>query len=117
MELETKETKTPKFKWTEDKETYLAENYDKDNSGASVKALAAHFGVSERSVISKLVNLEKYQAPEKKKSEAVKDEGPTKKDIISALKKSGINTEGAEGATKAFLEHVAEVLNIAVIES
>lgn len=109
--VETKKEK--KFKWNEDSEKRLIAIYDPANSGATVEAAAKEFGVSTRAVISKLVSLEKYQTPQKAKSAKMEDEGPTKKDIQKALK-AKMNIEGSDGATKAFLLAVAEVLGVEV---
>ena len=63
-------------------------------------------GKTPRSVIGKLVSMSIYQAPEKK---VVKDEGPTKKELLASLRQTGFDDAGLEGATK---EAISRVLNV-----
>ena len=63
--------------------------------------LAADFGLSVRSVISKAVLLKVYEKPEAKIASAKS----TKKDLVSAIEKAldGESLEGLEGASAASL--------------
>lgn len=104
-----------KFKWSEGSERYASENYDPSNSKTSVAAIVealstADAAVSSRMVIGKLVHLGEYVAPEKKAA-APKDEGPTKKDIQSELRKAGFEDKGFEGATKDALKRLAVLVS------
>ncbi len=80
----------------------------------SVDALVAELGKSKRSVVGKLVSEGIYVAAPKPAT-APRDEGPTKKEIVAAIEKTGRVTEvtGLSGATKAAL---IEVLALATAE-
>jgi len=104
----SEQANTPK--WTEERTEQVLRLYDEsDKTPEAVKAIAGAMETSHRSVIGKLVEQKVYQAPEKPEP-AKKDEGPTKKDLQADLEDVGIDVEGSEGATKAFL---AEVLRFA----
>lgn len=77
--------------------------------GVAVESIAESIGKSVRSVRSKLVREGVYSAPEKPAK--VKQEGPTKKELLRELEAStGFSAEGLEGATKAAIERIMQAL-------
>ena len=68
------------------------------NSGQDITEIAQDIGKSVRSVRSKLVREGVYVAKPKAKSNKVL--GPTKKELLKDLEKTGVDVAGLEGATK-----------------
>ena len=68
------------------------------NSGQDINEIAKDIGKSVRSVRSKLVREGVYVA--KPKSTSKKVLGPTKKELLKDLEKTGMDVAGLEGATK-----------------
>jgi hypothetical protein len=107
--------KAKKFKWNDGLADKVADAYKASNkSQAALDVIAAEIGASRRMVQGKLVSMKLYGPMEKPKKEAKKDEGPSKKDILSAIAKSGVSVDGLEGATKFALTNVADALGVDV---
>lgn len=98
------------LKWDEAKTFAVVDGY---KAGKALETLATELGATKRQVIGKLVHQKVYQKAEKPVKKT-KVEGPTKKDLLKALADSGLEVDGAEGATKGFLSEVADALNVAV---
>jgi hypothetical protein len=101
----------PKFAYTPEIESKLVAAYTaagKDNK--VIPDLAKDLGVTPRSVISKLASLKEYvkDTPAPKR---VKDEGPTKKEILAEIEKLDFDVSGLEGATKEALARVKVALS------
>ena len=97
-------------KYTEQDVDYLRETYTKNPTPDTVKALAEHLEKSVNSVRAKLVSMGVYVAPEKPARQA-KEEGPSKKELVQELVAlTGRELKGIEGATKAAIAEVIEVL-------
>lgn len=107
--------KVKKFKWNDVSSKDAVDTYV--NGGKAVKLIAeiaAKYGATNRQVIGKLVSEKVYETPEKPETKKP-DEGPTKKDILKALKDSNkIDIEGADGASKAFLKELAMKLDVSL---
>lgn len=71
-------------------------------AGKTVEEIGVTLGKSKRSVISKLVQLKAYVAPEKP-VKAVVEKGPTKVEILASLKDAGVPVEGLEVAKREAL--------------
>ena len=67
-------------------------------AGTDIDEIAQDIGKSVRSVRSKLVREGVYVAKPKAKSNKVL--GPTKKELLKDLEKTGVDVAGLEGATK-----------------
>lgn len=107
--------KAKKFKWNEELAGKVVDAYEaSDKSQAALDAIAAEIGASRRMVQGKLVSMKLYVPMEKPKKETKKDEGPSKKEILYAISKSGVSVEGLEGATKPALTRVADALGVDV---
>ena len=70
--------------------------------------IAAELDKTVRSVRSKLVREGVYVASPKKA--AVKQEGPSKKEILREIESNGFDVSGFEGATKAALSRLISVV-------
>lgn len=104
-------------KYGEDEVLVLTESYDPTNSTESVETLAETLNKTVPSIRAKLVSLGVYVAPEKS-SKTVKDEGPSKKDLIAVLVSlTGRQLSGIEGATKPALAELIEVLQNTKVEN
>lgn len=104
--------KTAPKKWTVEDERILRSEY-KRGEPASVKALAAKMGRSERSIQSKLVSMQIYVVAEKPKAAPKAPEGPSKAEILAAIKaKSGFDAEGFEGVNKENLARLRDFLPV-----
>ncbi len=90
----------------------IVEAYERmGNSGLEDIASAA--GKTKRSVISKLVREGVYQA-DAKPAKVEKDDGPTKKELLSDLRATGaLDSESVDGLTNATKGAIAAVLAIA----
>jgi hypothetical protein len=98
----------PKVNYTSDQAKELITLYDAGR-GVSVDELAKKFDKSKRSIVAKLVNEKVYVAPVKPEAKA-KDEGPTKKELLSDFTKLvGREVAGLEPATKAALSDLIEI--------
>lgn len=106
-----------KFKWDDASATQARSMYEQQGNDGLDEIAAAlstdEVQVTRRSVIAKLTNMGVYQKPEKPAPQP-KDEGPTKAEIMSAIKASGFDTEGFQGATKDALNRLAETLGVEV---
>ena len=78
--------------------------------GDDLTALAAKVGKRVPSVRAKLVSMKLYVAPDKGAPAADKDDGPTKKEILAEIEAKGFDTEGFDGATKAALGRLRDIL-------
>jgi hypothetical protein len=96
---------TPKVNYTTAMvETMLSMYTDLGNDG--IEEIARTLGRPIRSVRSKLVREGVYVAPAEK-PKAVKDEGPTKKELVNELEKLvDFEVEGLMGATKSAIASV-----------
>lgn len=108
--------KAKKFKWNDASTKDAVDTYvGAGKTVESVDAIAAKYAISNRSVIGKLVSEKVYEAPAKPEAKPKADEGPTKKEILKALKDSGkINLDGADGASKGFLTELAGKLGVSL---
>jgi hypothetical protein len=76
----------------------VAQIIDQYQAGQDIDMIADGIGKSVRSVRSKLVREGVYVAKPKAKSNKVL--GPTKKELLKDLEKTGVDVAGLEGATK-----------------
>ena len=97
--------KTPNYT-AEMVETAVSMYEELGNDG--LDQIAEAVGKSVRSVRSKLVREGVYIATPKKV--AVKQDGPSKKEILRTIEADGFDTTGFEGATKAALTRLQGVL-------
>lgn len=70
-----------------------------EKGNAGLEEIAAKLEKSVRSVRAKLVREGLYVAPDKP-VKTVKDEGPSKKELLTQLDSMGFESKGFEGATK-----------------
>jgi len=75
-------------------------------AGVDVEAIASSVEKSVRSVRSKLVREGVYVAKPKATSQKVM--GPTKKELLRDLEKTGFDVQGFEGATKEAIVRLIE---------
>lgn len=98
------------FKWDETAVKHLTETYQDNKDSEAVAAIlkdSLKLPVTKRMVIGKLVSLGLYEKPEAP-VKTPKDDGPAKKELLSALKDAGFkNVQGIEPAHKAA---IAEIL-------
>jgi hypothetical protein len=98
-----------KVNYTEQDVTKLKALYaEKGNAG--LKEIAESMGKPLKSVIGKLVNLKAYVADEKPEPKA-KDEGPTKKELLSELE--SLVPFAVDGLAPAKKEVIAGILDFA----
>ena len=81
---------------------------DGTDNDSVLDTIGEEIGKSRKSVRAKLVRENVFVADVKPET-APKDEGPTKKDQLKELDLLGVNTKGADGATKDFLTEVIRV--------
>jgi hypothetical protein len=104
-----KAVKTPNYT-PEMVETAIVMYQELGNEG--LDQIADAVGRSVKSVRAKLVREGVYVKAEPK-APAFKDEGPSKKDLLSALEAAGFSAEGMQGATKAAIERVIDAVKAA----
>ncbi len=93
-----------KVNYTDEQVSLLRSMYaDKGNDG--LDEIAKALDKSVRSVRAKLVRDGLYITPDKPTKQA-KDEGPSKKDLLSELESKGFDPKGFEGATKDAIKRV-----------
>lgn len=80
---------------------------EKGNEG--LDEIAKALDKSVRSVRAKLVRDGLYITPDKPMKQ-VKDEGPSKKELLMELETKGFDPTGFEGATKAAIQRLIEVI-------
>jgi hypothetical protein len=76
-----------------------------EKGNAGLEEIASALGKSLRSVRAKLVRDGLYVAPEKS-AKVIKEDGPSKKELLIELKDKGFDPEGFEGATKDAIKRV-----------
>jgi hypothetical protein len=105
-----KEATQKKFVYTPEIEQRLRSVYGEQKK-ACIEPLAKEFGVTTRSVISKLAQLGIYEkeVPAPKKP---RDEGPTKKELMQDLQTLGLDPAGLEGATKEAIARIKAALTV-----
>jgi hypothetical protein len=87
-----------KVNYTDEQTSLLRSMYaDKGNEG--LDEIAKALNKSVRSIRAKLVRDGLYIAPDKP-TKQVKDEGPSKKELLARLDQTGFESKGFEGATK-----------------
>lgn len=94
--------------YTEAMVTSMLEQYA-ELGNAGLETIAASLGKTKRSVISKLVREGVYVATPKPVRQAV-DTGPTKKEMLRELESLSFNVEGFEGATKAAIQRILDLV-------
>lgn len=92
-------------KWTDAEKDKVIAAYV---AGKPVKELASEFNRTTRSITGKLVAEKVYVVPEKKVTKKV--EGPSKKDILREIEKTGFEVEGFDNVTKDGLTRLNEYL-------
>lgn len=110
--------KTTKLKWTPELTERAVEGYKtSDKSREAVEALGVELGgFNFKQMVGKLSHEKVYEAPVKE-VKGVKDEGPTKAQILTAIQEGAdFDVEGFDGATKDALKRLAGVLNIELPE-
>ena len=126
--------KTPKWSWDEARygaalglyqalsdDVRASQDANRDAMQSIADELAERFGFDEvkpKSVISKLSSMGDYVKPEKAVAKP-RDEGPSKKDIMAALRAEGPEgfdevSKGFETASKPALQYLAELLEVRV---
>lgn len=110
--LVNKEKKAPNY--TAEQTAEIVSLYEAGReAGKSNKVILAEIAEvtkrKPRSIVSKLSREGKYEVDEKAEPKA-KDEGPSKKDLLNMLEARGFNVEGFEGATKAALTRILDML-------
>ena len=98
-------TKTPNYT-DEMVDTAVSMYQDLGNDG--LDQIAEAVGKSVRSIRSKLVREGVYVATPKKV--AVKQDGPSKKEILRSIESNGFDVTGFEGATKAALTRLSGIV-------
>lgn len=105
----------PKVNYTEDATAIAKSMYvegreaGKDNETV-LDEIGEKLEKSRKSVRAKLVR-EGVFDPDPKPDAKPKDEGPTKKELIKNLDDLGVDTSGADGATKDFIKTVIGLAN------
>ena len=100
----------PKVNYSTEQVTEMLAVYA-EKGNAAVPGLAEKFGKSTRSIISKLVREQVYIAPEKPEP-APKVEGPTKAELLDAMKSANFDPDGLENATRAGLVKVLDLVKL-----
>jgi len=96
--------------WTNEETVKAVSEYDGGN-GRSVADIAEDMGRSTRSVQGKLTAEKVYVVPTKPVAKK-KDDGPTKGELITAIKATGrfVEFDGLNGATKAAQKELLAIL-------
>lgn len=101
-----------KFKYTPEVESKLIDDYARlHNEG--IPEIAASLGVTDRSVIAKLVQLGKYEKDVPKATKP-RDDGPSKKEILKDIQDLHFDVTGLEGASKDALRRLKTALSVVV---
>lgn len=91
--------------YTQELTDKIVEQYE---NGVDIEQIAESIGKPVRSVRSKLVREGVYVA--KPKTKTAKVDGPAKKELLRELEAVGFSPDGLEGATKAAISRLLEVL-------
>jgi hypothetical protein len=99
--------------YTESQVATLVEAYKAKPASVSNAEFCAEWGKTlnkpPRSIVSKLSRESVYVAEPKGAKKAVKDDGPSKKDLFAKLDSAGFSSEGLDGATKAAIQRVLDL--------
>lgn len=85
---------------------------EKPDNDTVLDTIGTEIGKSRKSVRAKLVREGVFVADTKPEA-APKDDGPTKKEKLQELDLLSVNTKGADGATKEFLDEVIRLAKAA----
>lgn len=97
-----KTEKAPNY--TPEQEEQLVALYN-EYGNEGMNQIAEALAKSVKSVRGKLVHMKVY-VPTPKEAKPVRDEGPTKKELLNTLEGTGFDVTGFENATKAALERL-----------